>query len=367
MKNPAGITTLRRGRRMLVLALYGLCAAGIGATFAAAPGRGAATSTRPATVTPADKAAADAQFDKAKALFDQNQFAAAQVENDKALKLDPTNVNAGVLQQMIKTKLAGGGGPVLGTQTATTGGAAGGKIPVLTTQQVSRVRLMELNRDADTRLTGRIDPKVVEDFWQNVVLLDPQTSKTPAAHTAFVSPSNLTNQVFRIRELHDPKYMDQISLTSDPAEIIRYRQNVQIFVLQGCATAECHGGEKAPGGNFRLLNPANAPEQQYTNYYILAQYGNKDGEMIDRESPEKSLLLQYALPWASASVKHPKVDVKRFTGPTDPRGRAVADWIRSLPIPKPSYGIDYAVPHAAAAVMAPAATSAPASAPAAGK
>ena len=130
-------------------------------------------------------------------------------------------------------------------------------------------------------------------------------------------------------------------------------------MLQNCATAECHASTSKQAGNFRLVNPASTPEQQYTNFYILAMYSNRDGKMIDRDNPEKSLLLQYSLPYANAGTKHPKIDVRRISGVNDPRLRAMNDWIKALAFPKPSYGIAYEV-----AGAAPATTSAPATRPA---
>jgi tetratricopeptide (TPR) repeat protein len=365
MNNSARFGNVRSRTRALSLAIYGICVLGFGIALAAVPavaGGGAAASTsapasRPPVVSPADKAAAEAQFDKASALYQQKKYAEAQIENDKALQLDPTNVNAVLMQSTLKRYLAGG----MPGSAATQGVAAigvGGKIPVLTTQQVSLIRLMELG--PNDRAIGRIDVKGLEDYWQNFALKDALGDKSKAAHDAFINPGNFVGQVARIRESREIKYMQMITLTSDPATFIFYHNNVQTFVLANCATADCHGGEKAPGGNFRLLNPATTTEQQYTNFYILSQYANQDGKMVDRDNPEKSLLMQYGLPWASASTKHPKVEARKLTGLNDTRLRSMNDWIRTLAFPKPNYGITYDVPGGAAPApaSAPAATTA---------
>jgi hypothetical protein len=342
-------------RRRASLACFVLATLSLGIALAAPAASRTAT---PLVVTPADRAAADAQFDKAKALFDKNKFTEAQVENDKALKLDPTNINAVLLQASIKSRLAGG--PVApATTSAAATLAAPGKIPLLTSQQVTLVRLMELNPAVDGRLAGKNDPKMLEDFWQNVIVKDTTEVSSRAAHDAFINSANFTNQVWRIRQSRERKYMEQVSLTTDPATFIAYRNNVQTFVLQNCASAECHS-DRGQSGNFRLINPATSPEQQYTNFFILAQYANADGKMIDRVNPEKSLLLQYALPWANAAAKHPKVDVRKFSGLADSRIRTVMGWISTLAFPKPNYYIDYNVP---GATTAPASKPATATAP----
>jgi len=368
MNMSSGIGQVGLWRRAALLGIGGACALGIGAALAAAPagaGRGPAGSapaTRAAAASPSDKAAAAAEFDKASALYQQKKYAEAQVENEKALQLDPTNTDALLLRGVLKTYLAGGGV----TPATTQGGvmAVGGKIPLLTAQQISLVRLMELGA-ADNRVVGRIDPKVLDDFWQNVVLKDESADKSPAARSQFINPANISGQVRRIRDSRDMKYMEQITLNTDPATFVAYRSNVQTYVLQNCATADCHGGEKAPGGNFRLLNPATTVEQQYTDFYILSMYANADGKMVDRANPDKSLLIQYGLPWANAASRHPKVEARRLSGPTDGRIRTMLDWINSLGIARPNYGISYDVPGAAAAAPKPAPASAPASAPAA--
>ena len=362
MNKSSGFGQAGLRRRAWLLGVCGTCALGLGAALAAAPagaGRGpAATASAPATraVSPADKAAAVAEYDNAYALYEQQKYAAAQVENDKALQLDPTNTYAIMMRGVLQRYLAGGGA----ANTPTGIVAVGGKIPLLTAQQISLIRLAELG-PADTRVVGRIDPKTLEDFWQNVVLKDDSADKSPGAKNQFINPANFTAQVRRIRDSRDMKYLEQITLTTDPATFVAYRNNVQTFVLQNCATAECHGGDKAPGGNFRLVNPATTVEQQYTNFYVLSMYGNADGKMVDRANPDKSLVVQYGLPWATAALKHPKVEARKLTGLTDPRIRTMMEWINSLGISRPNYGISYEVPGGAAVVT----TSKPATAPAA--
>jgi hypothetical protein len=207
------------------------------------------------------------------------------------------------------------------------------------------IRLLELG-PADGRILGKIDPKVVEDFWQNVVMKDEGADKSKAAHDAFVNPNNFAGQVRRMREAHDMKYLQQITLNTDPVTFVAYRNNIQTFVQQNCATLECHGGERAPGGNFRLLNPATTVEQQYTNFYILSMYANGEGKMVDRVNSDKSLLIQYGLPWANAAVKHPKVEARKFAGVGDVRIRTILGWINALGMAQPEYGISYYVPGA---------------------
>jgi hypothetical protein len=337
-----------------------LGAVGIGTVLAGTPagGRGAATTrtatTRTATasapaartVTAADRKAADDEFDKATALFKQGHYAEARAANEKALALDPAHFNALLLRQVLEDKLAGGGDSGAGTGgRSSAGGAAGaapGKVSLLSAQQMTLIRAMEAN-PAD-RLTGKFDAKVLEDFWNTVVVKDQQADKSKAAHDAFVSPTNFPLQLARIKAANDLKYFQGATISTDPAVIKAFTGSggVNPYVMTNCATAECHAGKN--GGNFRLVNPTNNPEAQYTNFYILSMYSNGDGKMIDRDNPEKSLLLQYSLPYAVAAVKHPKVDIRKLSGLNDPRLRSMTDWIKSLAFPKPNFGIVYDMP-----------------------
>ncbi len=338
----------RLRRRMVLAAFYGVVAMGIGVALAAAPGRGAGA---PAAAG-ANKAAAESQFEKAKALYDAGNFADAQTENDKALALDPNNENAILLKRVVAAKLAAGNQPG-GAAPA----AAGGRVQVLTAPQMSMIRLIELG--PDDKVTGHIDPKVLEDFWQNVVKKDPMVDATQATHDKFMNPSNFPIQARHIRDDNEDKYMQAVTVTSDPSTILAFKQNVNTYVLSNCATAACHGGGNA--GNFHLLSAATSSEQVYTNYYILTMYANADGKMIDRANPNSSLLTQYGLPWASAAIKHPKADVHKLTGLNDTRLTKMIDWIQNLGLTRPNYHISYEVPGMTAA-SAPADTTAPATA-----
>jgi hypothetical protein len=71
--------------------------------------------------------------------------------------------------------------------------------------------------------------------------------------------------------------------------------------------------------------------------------------MIDRQAPERSLLLQYAMPGSIAEYDHPDVPNYRpvLRGPTDVRYRQILSWIgHSLQPVEPKYGIDFKTPGA---------------------
>jgi hypothetical protein len=122
-----------------------------------------------------------------------------------------------------------------------------------------------------------------------------------------------------LREGNDSMRKDVV-LMDDPAAVRGFR-SVHRQVLGGCATAQCHGSMM--GGNFVLFPLPDDNAALYTNFHLLAKYSSRPeiideqpslfgGEsvtmrMIDRQRPEKSLLLQYGLPQHLAESPHPQV------------------------------------------------------------
>jgi len=319
--------------------------------------------TLPATPAPGARnpAAVDA-FKKARDLFQQDKLQEANTENEKALQIDPNYADALTLRHIIQGKLAEG--PSGSETTAATTGPAGlEKVRTLKPSDITLLRINEWEPDVDARVPGRVNRKTLEDFWTDVVKKQGDSvAATKEAHDAFVNAGNFAGQVKRIKESGDLKYMEKVEFSTDPAALLNYRKNIQPYVMSQCAN--CHTGDK--GGNFRLIKPANAATDTtlYTNFYILSQYANKDGQMIDREKPENSLLLQYGMIKSAAVKPHPgKVEVRFFTDKSDPKFQAMVDWIKSLAFPAPNYGIVYELPGAAPAAPAPATAPAPTTRP----
>jgi hypothetical protein len=296
-------------------------------------------------------------FVKARELYQQEKYPEAKIENDRALRLDPKFKDALTLRGMIQAKLdEGPGGATAGETTAAPGNA---KVRLLKASDISLVRIHEWSPDTDSKLTGRVDRKVLEDFWNEIVRKQDDASATSkAAHDAFLT--NFQQQVKRIKDAGEAKYMEKVMFNGDPLPLATFRTKIQPYVMQNCATAACHAGEKA--GNFRLIRATNAASDQiiYTNFYILSKYSNADGKMIDRDTPEKSLLFQYGVIKESSKKPHPgKVELRAFVDQSDPRLQAMVEWVKTLTFPPPNYGITYELPGAT-----PAPTPAPASAPA---
>lgn len=134
-------------------------------------------------------------------------------------------------------------------------------------------------------------------------------------------------------------------IIGDPPALLQYR-TVQHAILTGCAATGCHTPDRAPGG-FALHLPAQTDADTVTNFVILQQYSanveKRKYQMIDRESPDRSLLVQFALPPDIADAPHPKAGNYRgiVRARNDPRLQAAIEWMgRTLKPVAPDYDFD---------------------------
>lgn len=166
-------------------------------------------------------------------------------------------------------------------------------------------------------------------------------------------------QLQAILQTTDMKYADRIEIESDLKVFDSFRRRVLPMVTSGCAKSGCHGGEAA--AVFRLPTQGGSKEAlAHTSFVILDRMQTTNGALIDRESPERSLLLQYMLPASETDNPHPPMPRAHRFSPViqnqrDPDYAMIVDWIRSLRTPHPGYELEYAFPD-----WVPAATTQPA-------
>lgn len=154
----------------------------------------------------------------------------------------------------------------------------------------------------------------------------------------------------------------KLQLPNDPASFQTFKNIHRTYVLGYCATNECHGGANA--GPLFLFNGRPTDNQTvYTNFYILNAYSNDKGYMIDRSKPEQSLLIQYGMPPAMASLKHPNVPgwSPRILTPNDASLRTIREWVgKELLRGGGDYpGVDYVIPNMTKTAPAPVEPAAP--------
>jgi len=343
--------TLRRP--MLLTAAVLAATLGIAAVAQTTP-PGRAPATHPAP-TAADKAAAQEQFKKARELFADKKYKESNDANNEALRRDPTLNDAQLLRTVLQDKLGDAAGPAV---TPVAGGTAPGKSGLLSPEQVSLVRLLEM-KDDDRTVRGKISPADRKDFWDNVYVKEPNVDTSPEARASFLNPNNFVEVAKRIRQSGNMSYIQKISVINDPEPLVQFRGTVHTAVLQNCATAACHAGPNA--GDFHIVNnPTSDPVQSlYTNFYVMSMYNARSGgKVIDRDNPEKSLIIQYALPRTQATYPHPNgLELRnKLSGPNDPRYQQITNWIGGLVLPRPNYGITFPVGGAPATPEKPPAT-----------
>jgi hypothetical protein len=308
----------------------------------------AADTTPPAQVTPEQKAEARTHFNTARELFSRQKYQEAAEENNAALSLDPNFHDAQLLKQLIERNLPGE------TGTSTGGTAQPSGRTLLTKEEVNHIKLGELSPDDMKNVRGTIPRKDLEDFWNDVVLKDPVLgAKTSADRAAFLNPANFAGQIDLIQREQATKYLEKVNIVSDPQVMLEYKKTVQPFVLQNCATARCHGGKDNNGGFQYSRAGADPNTVMYTNFYVLSSLSINGKKVVDRDNPESSLLIAYA-------ISHPgKVTLHRITSVDDPTAKALIAWIKSLHFPAPNYGVALQLPTPPAATTPGDATPAP--------
>ncbi len=130
----------------------------------------------------------------------------------------------------------------------------------------------------------------------------------------------------------------------DPVGLRTFRIRFnRTYVVNYCGSAGCHGQTGGAGGLALLRDDINGDATVYTNFYLLNTAESKNGYLIDRSSPHRSLLLQYGLPRVLAASPHPKVagwsaNPALQRGDRSPTYQGLVDWIsRDLYAPMPRY------------------------------
>lgn len=328
-------------KHAFVLALAVVAGLGIGTSLSW-------SQTRPSASTQRTSEAV-AHYQKAYDLYQQGNLIDAQRENNEALRLDPQFQEALILRDIVNSQIpAQSGRPNASTRPTQLPVAMG---ELLNQKQISRIRMYELTttelRDSRSLINGKIPLQTLEQFWDRVVLADPRQGATSKEdHDNFVRGDRFRYQVAMIKEYKADQYYSDVVLFSDPAVMIEFRNRVQPYLLQNCATAKCHGSPDPKSNHgYRIYGsttqrPIDA--EVYTNFFILSTKKVGQEQLLNRDEPERSLLLQYGLPKKDALIPHPgNVNVSKFRSQQDPLFRDIVAWARTLAFPISNYGIDF--------------------------
>jgi hypothetical protein len=326
----------------------------------------------------------------ARRAFDERKYDLTEKAARDAQAIDPNSAEAADMLKLTSNQRrlergSGAGNTSGGTNNGNTGANTGGPTAappaspwkLLTPEEVNRVKQVEMRED-DTKLRINFKNNVRRKYVES----DPGLRMN---YTEFAKLPQASQAMMIIRNGGD--LAKDVEIVNDPEAISAFRTDVMPLVLSGCATSACHNGNNEASKSFSLVTPANNPAAVYSNFVVLKQYRKtvkqspgqegsifapESAEMIDRTSPEKSLLLQYGLPQQEAEYKHPVVrnynGVFR-TGSRDPKYANIRTFIAGLSKTSADYGFTYDLQRQDAAspeADAPPSASRPATTPAAG-
>jgi len=281
-------------------------------------------------------------------MYEKRWFALAMTELDSLQQSFPKSEKAASLASVVKSRLdreqqqlsqarpvevaPQSRGPAEATQ-------APGPEDRLTQEQINLIRVYEVDLDTQPRIT--VPAKTIDKLFETYASDD----RLDKDRRAFRRLSG-ADQLDKFFELQARELYREIIIRQDAPAIKDFRSKLhQRYVLNYCAATGCHG-DASPGGLFLFRVQPNSDATVYTNYYILSGLENAQGAVIDRDTPRRSLLLQYGLNRQAASTPHPEVPrwKAQFVNENDDRFQNYADVIDQLYKPAPEYGISYTPP-----------------------
>lgn len=225
---------------------------------------------------------------------------------------------------------------------------------LLSDEQINRVRQAEL-QEADA--AGR-SPRI---RFENRVIRRFVDSQQGLDFREFNRAGDVQKALYILANTNDEEIIDDVMIVTDPRSLLTFKQRVHQTVIETCATSQCHGGRE-PVGGFLLYPDGREDPTVYTNFVSLSMaerlvddptggaFGG-DGQvvrqMIDRQDPDNSLLLQYLLPPGLVTYPHPQVEgyQPRFQNPDANAFQMIRNWIGTqLERPRPDYNIDFTPP-----------------------
>jgi hypothetical protein len=211
--------------------------------------------------------------------------------------------------------------------------------PRLTEQQMQRIRVYEVDLDEEppVRVPRETMQKVFEKYAEEEAV-----PSTREAQEAFLRQPG-RDRLGLLFNLQARAFYEEARVLNDPPALRQFSSRIhKQYVLNYCATNACHGGQ-SQGGLALVRERPNTGRTIYTNFYILNEYENEDGRMIDRDAPMQSLLLQYGMAREAAEQPHPEVARWRpeFQSRDNERLRGYAEALGMLYTPRPDYRIDF--------------------------
>lgn len=225
------------------------------------------------------------------------------------------------------------------------------RVPTLTPEQINLIKVYELDlRSPPTIIIARTVMERMLEAKQGHPLA-PTTREAREAILRAPAAQQL-DLMFRMRAR---EFYPQVKVQGSPEVMRRFADDVvRSWVINACATSECHGGLEAGRLVLATRKPGSDPTV-YTNFYILDRFRTSDNRpLINWDEPDRSLLLQLGLPRDISSFRHPVVPFEGTGGPavgdawrpsfrssSDRRYQQVVAWIKSMYRPRPDSGLEY--------------------------
>ncbi len=261
------------------------------------------------------------------------QLVARQSHTVKSL--DPNNAKANLLLELARTHLekdhAAPRGAAARHGAAPT--ATGRQPRILTDDEVQRIRRAELLRDDRARI--RIDRQLLKDFFD--------------AKRAGGGLNRDRKSFFSLRPIEkallllsseEPRFTEGVTVITDPERMRVFTRDISPLIAKNCATVECHGG----GGpsEFQIYGGRVRDNVAYTNFLAIHERSVGEQKLINRNAPEKSLVLTYGLPPQPGAddLKHPIPIRPAYADTNNREYQKIIGWLNALALERPDYGIN---------------------------
>ncbi len=301
---------------------------------------------RKAEIDPDDP---DQRYRLADWAFEQNLLEHAREELLAALELDPEHERSALLMRQVARRLEEREPPEEDEDEPTTRPGPTGLRGLedewlVDSEDIYRIRRAEL----------RSDDSVVVRYRDNALrrFIERMEGRREFREERFADTfrgwERMRQVEYMLDELEDPQgpLASDILIESDPQFMVDFRSRVWPVVARHCASTQCHGGDRAEG-DLRLFNIRGRRSRiDYTNFVLLTGYVGEDGgRMIDRDTPEMSMLIQYMLPRDQAEYKHPTRISPVFRSREAAEYQRLYQWIDALRgPPHPRYDLEYEAP-----------------------
>lgn len=299
---------------------------------------------------------ADARYKLAIWLRDQKAYGLAKKELDDMAVRFPKDERVKMLAKLVEQEKAAASAvapdkaaapakvPDAVTKAAAARAAANKNIPTdrLRDEDINIIRVYEIEIDNNPIVT--VPREVMEKVFKAYSTSD-LVPKGAQDQRAFLGQPGW-RQLQLLFDLKAREYYSKVTVKSDPIILQDFKAAIhQQYVVNYCGTSECHGGADAKK-IFLFRNDPVSDKTVYTNYFILNSYKDSGGFMIDRDMPDRSYLLQYALPQDVAKTPHPKVKgwQPAIRAGDAARADTLVRWIQSLGKLRVDYPVDYHAP-----------------------